>query len=321
MARRGGAEPATSLRDEIRDLAPDPPASANTFSDPLRAEPGAVEEKEPSPAPSVRPDVSPTSTPELPEGAGDASFDPRGEINQLRSELELQRRHSDLLAREVQLQRAGAQPVATSVPAGEPQIDPTLQEGLDILQVTEDDLVQVFQGGQQGAQIVSRALQAVYLLAVNAAERRLIGYYQSDQGSRAQMQAIETRAQQMHQSFWESYPDLAPHELIVQHYASEVAREQQQSPRFDWDSAQREVARRTMQHLHGTYGVTFPAPGTQPVAAAGGYAPQPGAQRPTLQSRIRPVVGEMGGGAARGAMNGNNQRSNLTSEILDLGRR
>jgi hypothetical protein len=44
-------------------------------------------------------------------------------------------------------------------------------------------------------------------------------------------------------------------------------------------------------------------------------------QRPTLQSRIRPVVGEMGGGAGRAAMNGNNQRSNLTSEILDLGRR
>ncbi len=221
----------------------------------------------------------------------------------------------------MQLQRAGAQPVATSAPAGEPQVDPTLQEGLDILQVTEDDLVQVFQGGQQGAQIVSRALQAVYLLAVNAAERRLIQYYQSDQGSRAQVQAIEMRAQQMHDTFWESYPDLQPHELIVQHYASQVAREQQQSPRFDWDSAQREVARRTMQHLQGTYGVSFPAPGTQPLAAAGGYAPQPGSmQRPTLQSRIRPVVGEMGGGAGRAAMNGT-QRSNLTSEILDLGRR
>jgi hypothetical protein len=309
-----------NLRDEIRDLAPDPPASSNTFSDPLRAEPGAVEDKDSSPAPSQqRPDVLPP-TPEQPEGAGDDAFDPRGEINTLRAELDLQRRHSDLLAREVQLQRAGAQPVATNAPAGQPQVDPTLQEGLDILQVTEDDLVQVFQGGQQGAQIVSRALQAVYLLAVNAAERRLISYYQSDQGNRQQAQAIEYRAQQMHDTFWESYPDLQPHELIVQHYASQVAREQQQSPRFDWDSAQREVARRTMQHLQGTYGVSFPAPGTQPPMAAGGYAPQPGAQRPTLQSRIRPVVGEMGGGAGRGAMNGN-QRSNLTSEILDLGRR
>jgi hypothetical protein len=319
MARRGGAEPATNLRDEIRDLAPDPPASANTFSDPLRAEPGAVEEKDSSPAPS-RPDVSPP-TPALPEGAGEDAFDPRSEITQLRAELELQRRGSDLLAREMQLRQAGAQAVATNAPPGQPQLDPTLQEGLDILQITEDDLVQVFQGGQQGAQIVSRALQAVYLLAVNAAERRLISYYQSDQGNRQQAQHIEQRAQQMHDTFWESYPDLQPHELIVQHYASQVAREQQQSPRFDWDSAQREVARRTMQHLQGTYGVSFPAPGTQPPMAAGGYAPQPGAmQRPTLQSRIRPVVGEMGGGAGRGAMNGN-QRSTLTSEILDLGRR
>ena len=323
MARRGGAEPAQSLRDEIRDLAPEPSASATTFSDPLRADPGAVEDRDPSPAPSVRPDVSPTPPPAQPEGAGDESFDPRGEINLLRNELDLQRRHSDLLAREVQLQRAGAQPVATNVPAGQPQVDPTIQEGLDILQITEDDLVQVFQGGQQGAQIVSRALQAVYLLAVNAAERRLIGYYNNDQGNRQQMQAIESRAEQMHRTFWESYPDLQPHELIVQHYASEVAREQQQSPRFDWDSAQREVARRTMQHLQGTYGVSFPAPGTQPPAPGGyGYAPQPGSmQRPTLQSRIRPVVGEMGGGAGRAAMNGNNNRSNLTTEILDLGRR
>ena len=63
--------------------------------------------------------------------------------------------------------------------------------------------------------------------------------------------------------------------------------------------------------------------GTQPMAPATGYGPPPGMQRqaPTLQSRIRPVVGEMGGGAGRGAMNGNNNRSNLTTEILDLGRR
>jgi len=314
MARRGGAEPATSLRDEIRDLAPEPSPSSNTFSDPLRADTPAAEEHAPSPAPSPRPDVSPPPSVE-PEGAGEDAFDARGEINRLRSELDLQRRGSELLAREMQLRQAGAQPVATS---GEPQVDPTLQEGLDILQVTEDDLVQIFQGGPQAAQVVSRALQAVYLLAVNASERRLINYYNQDQGSRAQQQVIHQRAQQMHTAFWSSYPELEPHELIVQHYAAEVAREQQQSPRFDWDSAQREVARRTMQHLSGTYNVRFPAPGTQPVAP--GYAPPPQPQRPMLQQRIRPVVGEMGGGAGRGSTNGT-QRSQLTSEILDLGRR
>ena len=223
----------------------------------------------------------------------------------------------------MQLQRAGAQPVATNAPAGEPQVDPTLQEGLDILQITEDDLVQVFQGGQQGAQIVSRALQAVYLLAVNAAERRLIGVLPersgqpaADAGDRVRARSRCIRPSGSPTRTWQ------PHELIVQHYASQVAREQQQSPRFDWDSAQREVARRTMQHLQGTYGVSFPAPGTQPAAggrvrAAAGHA---ACSAPTLQSRIRPVVAEMGGGAGRGAMNGN-QRSNLTSEILDLGRR
>src|SRR4029450_2026569 len=125
MARRGGAEPATNLRDEIRDLAPDPPASTNTFSDPLRAEPGAVEEKDAAPAPSVRPDVSPPS-PALPEGAGEDAFDPRSEINQLRAELELQRRGSDLLAREMQLGRAGAHAVATHAPPGQPQGGPAL---------------------------------------------------------------------------------------------------------------------------------------------------------------------------------------------------
>jgi len=312
MARRGGAEPAQSLQDEIRDLAPDP--SPSKFSDPLRAEPAEATEPAASPAPSTRPAV-PSPTPERPEGAGEDAYDARGEINRLRAELDLQRRGSELLAREMQLRHAGAQPVATS----EPQVDPTLQQGLDILQVTEDDLVQVFQGGAQGAAIVSRALQAVYLLAVNATEQRLIQYYNADQGNRATQQHVAARAQQMHDTFWESYPQLQPYEIVVQHYASEVAREQAQSPRFDWNSAQAEVARRTMEHLRGTYSVTFPAPGTQaPAAGATFAAPQMGT-RPTLQSRLRPVVGEMGGGGARGAVNG--QRSPLTSEILDLGRR
>lgn len=314
MARRGGAEPATNLRDEIRDLAPEP-ASSNTFSDPLRAETSEATEPAPSPAPSTARPAVPPPTPAEPEGAGEDAFDARGEINRLRSELDLQRRGSELLAREIQLRQAGAQPVATS----EPQVDPTLQQGLDILQVTEDDLVQIFQGGPQAASVVSRALQAVYLLAVNATEQRLIQYYNQDQGNRATQQHVQARAQQMHDTFWESYPQLQPYEIVVQHYAAEVAREQAQSPRFDWNSAQAEVARRTMEHLRGTYSVTFPAPGAQAPAQPGFAPPQMGA-RPTLQSRMRPVVGEMGGGGARGATNGS-QRSNLTSEILDLGRR
>src|SRR5215467_3785571 len=100
MARRGGAEPAQSLQDEIRDLAPDP--SPSKFSDPLRAETSEATEPAASPAPSTRPAVPPP-TPEQPEGAGEEAYDARGEINRLRAELGLQRRGSELLAREMQL--------------------------------------------------------------------------------------------------------------------------------------------------------------------------------------------------------------------------
>jgi hypothetical protein len=216
------------------------------------------------------------------------------------------------------LRLAGAQPVAQQ--GGQAQIDPTLQEGLDILQVTEDDLAQVFTGGEQGAQIVTRALQAVYLLAVNATERRLINYYNQDQTQRSTQNHIATRAQQMHTAFWESYPELAQHEIIVQHYAAQVAREQAESPRFDWESAQHEVARRTMLHLQQQYNVNVVASAGGVPGAVSPSALPPAGPRPTLQSRLRPVVGEMGGGQSR--TNGSGpQRSALTSEILELGGR
>ena len=317
MARRGGAEPAQDIRDEIRDLGPPPEStpSSNTFTDPLRAEESAP--SAPSRSAPLPPEGPPTTAP-TPEGAGEAPYDARGEVNRLRAELQQRDQRDAYYQRELALRLAGAQQVA-GAPSGQPQIDPTLQQGLDILQVTEDDLAQVFMGGEQGAQIVSRALQAVYLLAVNATEQRLINYYNQDQGNRATQTHIANRAQQMHTAFWESYPDLAPHEVIVQHFAAQVAREQAESPRFDWESAQREVARRTMMHLQQQYNVSFASPAGGAPGAVPGLLPPPG-PRPTLQSRLRPVVGEMGGGQSR--MNGNaSPRSALTSEILDLGRR
>ena len=317
MARRGGADPAQNLRDEIRDLGPPPESSpsSTTFSDPLRADGDGAESAPPAPSRSAPlPPEGPPTTP-TPEGAGEAPYDARAEITRLQSELRLRDQRDAHFQREMALRLAGAQPVAQQ-PSAETQIDPTLQEGLDILQVTEDDLAQVFQGGEAGAQIVSRALQAVYLLAVNATEKRLIQYYNHDQGNRQTQQHIANRAQQMHTAFWEAYPELGPHEVIVQHFASQVAREQAESPRFDWDTAQQEVARRTMLHLQHQYNVSFAGPaGT----AAPGPLP-PAGPRPTLQSRLRPVVGEMGGGQSR--TNGSTpNRSALTSEILDLGRR
>jgi len=318
MARRGGAEPAQDIRDEIRDLGPppEPTSSSNTFADPLRSDtesaPSAPSRSAPLP-PEGPPGTAPT-----PEGAGEAPYDARSEVNRLRAELHQRDQRDAYYQRELALRLAGAQQVA-GAPSGQPQIDPTLQQGLDILQVTEDDLAQVFMGGEQGAQIVSRALQAVYLLAVNATEQRLINYYNQDQGNRAQQTQIANRAQQMHTAFWEAYPDLAPHEITVQHFAAQVAREQAESPRFDWESAQREVARRTMMHLQQQYNVSFASPAGGVPGAVPGSLPPPG-PRPTLQSRLRPVVGEMGGGQSR--MNGNaSQRSALTSEILELGRR
>src|SRR5215475_2408990 len=315
MARRGGAEPAQDIRDEIRDLGPPPESStpsANTFSDPLRSDESAPSAPSRSaPLPPEGPPTAPT-----PEGAGEAPYDARSEINRLRGELQQRDQRDAQYQRELALRLAGAQQVA-GAPGGQAQIDPTLQEGLDILQVTEDDLAQVFMGGEQGAQIVSRALQAVYLLAVNATEQRLINYYNQDQGNRAQQTQIANRAQEMHTAFWESYPDLAPHEVIVQHFAAQVAREQAESPRFDWESAQREVARRTMLHLQQQYNVNFQQGG---VPGAGPGPLPPAGPRPTLQSRLRPVVGEMGGGQSRTNGTAPN-RSALTSEILELGRR
>ena len=110
----------------------------------------------------------------------------------------------------------------------------------------------------------------------------------------------------MHQTFWESYPDLAPHELIVS-TTPRSRPQQRRSPRFDWDSARREVARRTMQHLQGTYGVNFPAPGAA--------VPRPAATRrsrarcsPTLQSASgRSSARWVAGGPRR--VNGSNART------------
>jgi hypothetical protein len=321
MARRGGADnTAQSLRDEIRDIGPPPedtPPSSSSFTDPLRAD--TAPDEGPSSAPSRFAPAPPSETPTVPtpEGAGEESFDARGEVTRLRDELRQRDQRDALFQREMALRLAGAVPQSQQAPSGQAQIDPTLQEGLDILQVTEDDLGQVFQGGPQAAQVVTRALQAVYLLAVNATEKRLINYYSQDQGARTQQQYIASRAQQMQSAFWDAYPDLQSHQIVVQHYAAEVAQEQAQSPRFDWESAQREVARRTMLHLRQQYNVDFASPGGVSGASPGPLPPA--GPRPTLQSRIRPVVGEMGGGSSR--QNGATQRSQMTSEILDLGRR
>jgi hypothetical protein len=318
MARRGGADNAAqSLRDEIRDIGPPPEdtPSSSTFADPLRADTAPDEGPSSAPSRSAPTPPSPAPTVPTPEGAGEESFDARGEVTRLRDELRQRDQRDALFQREMALRLAGAVP--QQAPSGQAQIDPTLQEGLDILQVTEDDLAQVFQGGPQAAQVVSRALQAVYLLAVNATEKRLITYYSQDQGARSQQQYIASRAQQMQSAFWEAYPDLQSHQVIVQHFAAEVANEQAQSPRFDWESAQREVARRTMLHLRQQYNVDFASQGGVSGASSGPLPPA--GPRPTLQSRIRPVVGEMGGGSSR--QNGATQRSQMTSEILDLGRR
>src|SRR5215831_1765906 len=135
MARRGGAEPAQDIRDEIRDLGPPPDAapSSNTFTDPLRAEESAP--SAPSRSAPLPPEGPPTTAP-TPEGAGEAPYDARGEINRLRGELAQREQRDAYYQRELALRLAGAQQVA-GAPSGQAQIDPTLQQGLDILQVTE----------------------------------------------------------------------------------------------------------------------------------------------------------------------------------------
>jgi hypothetical protein len=118
----------------------------------------------------------------------------------------------------------------------------------------------------------------------------------------------------MHSAFWTAFPELADHEVIVQHYAAQVAAEQAQAPRFDWESAQREVAARTVNHLRQVYNVNVSLGAAGYGATGNGYA----APRPTLQSRLRPAFGEMGTGAARP---GNpSAQTQLTAEILDLAR-
>jgi len=318
MARRGGSaaaaedtgSSAADLASEVESLSP----SESRFSDPVRDSSSSEEPSSPPPQPSAPPSpepgggvetVAPTAAPPTP------AFDPRAEIEQLRRSLEIQQQRSGLLERELQFRAAAAMQQAA---AAEPQtqVDPTLQEVLDILQVSEDDLIEVFQGGAKGAQIVTRALQATALLAIQAAEKRLVAYYQRDQGVRQQAQIVDQRAGQMHDAFWTQFPELADHAVIVQHYAAQVAAEQAQAPRFDWESAQREVAARTVNHVRQVYNLNVPLAGY--TATGNGYAPP----RPTLQSRLRPAFGEMGTGAARP---GNpNAQTQLTAEILDLAR-
>jgi hypothetical protein len=318
MARRGGQAAAedtggsNDLTSEVEAL----DSSESRFSDPVRESPATTEEPaQPPPQPSAPPSApgvpgGVSTGPQGPSAAPAADFDPRTEISQLRSALEVQQARSALFERELQFRAAAAmQEAAAAQP--QPQVDPILQEVLDILQVSEDDLIEVFQGGAKGAQIVTRALQATALLAVQAAERRLVQYYQRDQGARQQAQVIDQRAGQMHDAFWTNFPELAEHAVIVQHYAAQVAAEQAQAPRFDWESAQREVAARTVNHLAQVYNVRVAL--AQPTGYSG-YAPP----RPTLQSRLRPAFGEMGTGAAR-AGNPSSQ-TQLTAEILDLAR-
>jgi hypothetical protein len=313
MARRGRAT-AESLEQEVADLGP----AESTFTDPLRAE--RPERDAPDAPEGVPPPSGPPLEPPPDEGGGEEAFDAKREFTALRQEHELQRRRNDLLERELLLARSGqpaagvqGAPSAAAALQGQPAIDPILQEGMDILNVTEDDLVQVFSGGAQGAQLVSRALQTVYLLAVNATERRLLGWYQNDQGRRSTEAQVAQRSQEMHTAFWTNYPELQEHEIVVQHFAAEVAREQQQSPRFDWDSAQREVATRTVNFLRQRYNVALAVGGQSPA-----MAPPRQTFAPTLQSRLRPATGEMGGGRIRNTTPSTQQQ--LVNEILDLGR-
>ena len=309
-ARRGGAAAAedtggSALADEVESLGP----SESTFTDPLRAE-----RPEPSDQPTPTPPPSPEPKPDEPTGwatpaaAPTSDFDPRTEIERLKGELSVATQRQALFERELQFRAAAAQQAAAAAQP-QPQVDPVLQNVLDILQVSEDDLVEVFQGGPKAAQIVSRALQATALLAIDASQKRLIDFYQRDQGARQQSQVIEQRSNQMQDAFWSAYPELADHQIVVQHFAAQVAAEQAQAPRFDWQSAQQEVANRTVGYLRQAYNVNI-AP-----TNGGGYT----APRPTLQSRLRPAFSEMGGGGAR--HNGTPTLQNqLTAEILDLGR-
>src|SRR5262245_29831358 len=231
MARRGTATAEAgsgSVADEVADLAP----SSSTFTDPVRAE--TPEDDAPSVPPSAppAPQPPPAGPPDEGEGGADArAFDARGEIERLRGELGAAVQRSMLFERELALRAAAAQ--AAMPQPEQPKVDPILQEVIDILQVSEDDLIEVFSGGPKAAAIVSQALQTTALLAVNAAEKRLMQYYQRDQHARTTQSTIESRSQQMHDAFWTNYPELADHEIVVQHFAAQVAAEQQQSPRFD----------------------------------------------------------------------------------------
>jgi len=211
----------------------------------------------------------------------------------LQQQIQIQQRQHDMLQRELAFLRAGVQPQA---PAGS-GVDPVVQQAVDMVQITENDLAEVFAGGPRAAEIVQGALQTCMLLGAHIAEQRLIRAYQQDQASRVQQQHYQTQSEGMRNAFWESNPELQNHQAVVQFFAREVATEQPQK-QFDWNQAAREVARRSYQYLSKQYNLNFPGSVATAAATRGG---------------IRPPVGEMG--ARRTGATGN---SRLTDEILDL---
>lgn len=272
--------------DEVRELG-NFPADEGSLDIPP-ADDAASPEAHTEPPPSAEPAVA---EPTPPAAAG--SPEPPADYRALQQQIEF-------LQRELHLQRATAQQAAMPQ---QPQADP-MQEAMARLSVTPEDWNEMLANPKQGAQWAEGALRTVLQMAVGIAEQRLVGFYQQDQARLSQERQTQTGAEQMRTQFWSANADLQPFEPIVQHYARQVAEEQDAASRsgrmpLTWEAAQQQVALRTRAYLQQhNIGVA----GAQGRPAARGTG-------------IRPAVAEMGG---RGGGSGQGRLTGMAKHIADI---
>ena len=255
------------------------------------AEPAAEPAAEPSPPTEPAPsDAPPAEAPAEPAPVEPAVPDVsaiQAELSALKAtrdeERRLQQQQWDLQQRELAFLRAAMQPQAPPPP------DPIAQVA-QTLQITEDDLATVLSGGPNAIATVNRGLQLAAYLGAHLAEQRLTAAYQAEQARQQATREQDTIATQQREQFWSEHEDLRPHEDVVKLVVAQVAaeqgeRERRQQPLLTWGEVRHEVAART-KALLGRF--------QQPASA------QQQAAAPGAPARVRPVVGEMGGGRGRG---------------------
>jgi len=240
----------------------------------------APEPSAPEPAPEAAPPPFEPSTPEPPPLPDLSAL--QAELSQLKAtrdeERRLQQQQWDFQQRELAFLRA-------AVPQPPPPPDP-VQQVTQALQINEDDLAAILSGGPQAVATVTRGLQLAALLGAQLAEQRLVPAYQAEQARLQAQQQQESLANQQRTQFWAEHEDLRPHEDLVKLVVAQVAAEQGERERthqqlLTWGEVRHQVAERTK-------------------ALLGRFAPAAAAAGPGAPARVRPVVGEMGGGRGRG---------------------